>query len=106
MNSITRKVVFVEYISLPEQAKKMVRECEYFHKNVCIDLQHMCGLSVSDVNKAHIEAFYEESKGDACYDTTSFEAFLKDVGYEWVYFLSCQNLDLTGVDDILVDISW
>lgn len=108
-----RKTVLIfKYVSLPENIKNTISGWCGFHNDCMIPMrsEFTPGCDFGDswkesLTQEELEKYYR----DQCEENRfkgSLEDFIKKHGLELEKYLIDQKIDLTGIDEILIDVSW
>ncbi len=98
--AVVKKVVIIDWHKLPRNVKEEISESHSFGNDRY--LRHYSELDtgstmedVVDYHKEQVET--NEYKG-------SLEDFIRDYGLELDVWLMSQHIDMTGIDDILIEV--
>lgn len=106
-----KTVLVVDYTRLPQPLKTELSEWHQFGNDRLLKLQTSYRLGAGPQTPFYM---LQESNFRALYDAVvlherfqgSFEDFLGAYKLRTLYWVACQQADLAGVDEVLVNVSW
>lgn len=98
-------ILYIDYLSLPDEMAKEVNNWLGFGNDRQLPMSRRSEFDASSLNQATLEDYYKDQ-----IETNGFEGTLEDFidkyGLKFEKYLIDQNLDLEGVDEIVINISW
>jgi hypothetical protein len=97
--------LILEYIKLPKSIMNVISEWCGFHNDCLLKVSTEFTVSAYKEGMKAIKDYWKDQVKTNNYKGT-LEKFIKDYGLEFDVWFIEQKFDITGVDEILIDICW
>lgn len=106
MESLRQTVLIINYVDLPKDVKKAVRNwCGVFSNDVILRVRSEFDVQSWRVGMSEIESYWHAQTELNGYKG-NLTQFIKDYGLEFDVWIIGQNFDLSGIDQVLINVCW
>jgi hypothetical protein len=105
MKENIRKVFILDLCELPIEVRNCVKKWLGFHNDTYLPVRSEFDPESWSKGMSEVEAYWKDQKECRNYKG-SLEDFIKDYALEFDIWFIQQNFDLTGIDQVLVDVRW
>lgn len=104
-------VVIFKWAELPQYLKNIIHEDQAFNNDCWLPIQGEFAPSgketwADSLSFEGIENYHKDQRARGLYDSEDLNEFIKDYGLEFEVWLLAQNIDLTSIKSILIEVYW
>ncbi len=104
-------VLILEWAKLPQEIKNYFREYLSFNNDCLMPVLGEFAPSgdetwADSLTFEKIEEYHKDQRANGLYDSENLDDFIKDYGLEFEVWFIAQNIDLTGIKTVLVEMYW
>jgi hypothetical protein len=98
-------VFIIDFYDLPKHVRDVVKEWHGFGNDVFLPIQSEFDIESWSKGISEVESYWKDQCNIKNYEG-SFDNFIKDYYLKFDIWFMEQKFDLTGIDKILIDVSW
>jgi hypothetical protein len=103
--SWTRTVLYLDYISLPDDMQTVVNKWLGFGNDRQLPFSDRSEFEPKSLSMKEIATYHKEQSANNNFKGT-LDEFIAEYGLQFEKFLIEQNFNLKGVDEIVVNVQW